>query len=196
MKKNIKEALFIFSADSALLIQDSDPRMGVAVKQSKTEQAVETVCYLMQRFDISQRNALSLLKLISDDLNWNIKIPSQATLSRRISTESEKFPVIWRNLVIGDNNEIKSVRETPKNSENIQYQRYSIKADLAENHVFFREGEVKYLRIKHSSNQSQAYSTPKTKKSKSLQAWLNDNQTLITSLNSLFQLAFFFMPLS
>ena len=196
MKKNIKEALFLFSAKSALLIQDKDSKTGLAVKQSDTVQAIETVYYLIHRFEISQRNALSLLELIVKDLNWNIKIPSQATLSRRIPKESDTLPVIWHNLVIGDDNEINSVRETPKNNKNVQYQNHLITAELTDSHVLFRKGKVlfrkggvKYLRLKQLSNISQPINSKyETKKPRLLNDWLTDNQELITPLNSLFQL--------
>ena len=196
MKKKLKEAIFLFSSGSVLLVEDDNSKSGSGIKQSSVEQVTAIVHYLMQRFEISQRNALSLFKLIADELNWNAKIPSQATLSRRISKEieellakNEELPPIWRNLVFGDNCEIKNCRETPKNNEKVQYDRYSITAVLTESHVLFREGEIKYLRLKNLSNSTQSTnSREKTKKSRPLKTWFTDNQELITPLNSLFQL--------
>ncbi|GAA6173835.1 hypothetical protein NBRC116592_35050 [Colwellia sp. KU-HH00111] len=189
MKKKIIETLFLFSTESALLGEDGGPKSGVKIKQSNVEQATGIIHYLMQRFEISQRNALSLFMLVTDELNWNVKIPSQATLSRRISKTNEELPAIWRNLVIGDNGEIKNCRETPKNNERVQYLHYSITATLTKSHVIFSDGEIKYLRLKNLSNIPQpTNSLGELKKTRSLDAWFTDNQELITPLNSLFQL--------
>ena len=196
MKKKRRDALFLFSSDSTLFTEAGNSKSGSEIKQSNVEQITGVVHYLMQRFEISQRNALSLFELIADELSWNAKIPSQATLSRRISKEieellakNEELPPIWRNLVIGDNNELKNCRETPKNNEKAQYDHYSITAVLTENHVLFSEGKLKYLRLKNLSNDLQSTnSTGETKKTRSLKSWFIDNQELITPLNSLFQL--------
>lgn len=196
MKKKIREALFLFSSDSTLFAEGGNSKPGSEIKQSNVEQVTGVVHYLMQRFEISQRNALSLFESIADELNWNAKIPSQATFSRRISKEmeellakNEELPPIWRNLVIGDNGEIKNCRETPKNNEKVQYDHYSITAVLTENHVLFCEGEIKYLRLKNLSNNLQLVnSIDEIKEARSLKDWFIDNQELITPLNSLFQL--------
>lgn len=196
MKKKIREALFLFSSNSVLFAEGGNSKSGSDIKQSSVELLTGVVHYLMQRFEISQRNALSLFELIAEELNWHAKIPSQATLSRRISkaneellAKNEELPPIWRNLVIGDNGEIKNCRETPKDNEKVKYDHYSVTAVLTTSHVIFSDGEIKYLRLKNLSNSTQSTnSISEIKKPSSLESWFTDNQELITPINSLFQL--------
>ncbi|MGB0989181.1 MAG: hypothetical protein ACPGVL_18210, partial [Pseudoalteromonas spongiae] len=47
-------------------------------------QAIILVDFFINKYSLSQRNALALLSHIQDEFNWKVVLPSQATLTRKL----------------------------------------------------------------------------------------------------------------